>query len=179
MASSIQTITPAIRFFDPAANEPLPYTFSIIVSRYRGQWIWVKHKDRNTWELPAGHLESGETPHEAAHRELYEETGALDFSLDPIVSYEGILNGKPVYGMIFFAKILELGPLPDFEIGEIGFFKGIPEQLTYPQIQPAFFNYITEVPTPPPPKYPPPNPSLKQGGGMSSGLSSEKSPSFL
>jgi len=142
MASSIQSITPEIRFFDPVIHIPVPYTFSIMVSRYRGQWVWVKHKDRNTWELPAGHLEPGETPLEAAHRELYEETGTLDFSIDPIVSYEGILNGKRVFGMIFIAEIIELGPLPGFEIGEIGLFEGIPEQLTYPQIQPAFFNYI-------------------------------------
>ncbi|TSA34361.1 MAG: NUDIX domain-containing protein [Porphyromonadaceae bacterium] len=142
MASSVQPITPAIRFFDPSVNEPVPYTFSIIVSRYRGQWLWVKHKERDTWELPAGHLESGETPQEAARRELYEETGALEFSLDPIVSYEGILNEKKVFGMIFIAKILELGPLPSFEIGEIELFTGIPDRLTYPQIQSAFFDYI-------------------------------------
>jgi len=142
MASSIQPITPEIRFFDPAIHIPVPYTFSIIVSRYRGQWVWVKHKERNTWELPAGHLEPGETPMETAHRELFEETGALDFSIDPIVSYEGIYLGKPIFGMIFLAKILKIGRLPDFEIGEIGFFNGIPDELTYPQIQPAFFNYI-------------------------------------
>ncbi len=133
-----------IRFFDPAVNEPVTYTFAIIVSQYRGQWIWVKHKERNTWELPAGHLESSETPLEAAHRELYEETGALDYNLDPIVSYEGIYNGKQVFGMIFLAQIFKMGLLPDFEIGEIGLFQGIPEQLTYPEIQPAFFNYISE-----------------------------------
>lgn len=142
MASSIQPITPEIRFFDPAIHIPVLYTFSIIVSRYRGQWVWVKHKERNTWELPAGHLEPGETPMETAHRELFEETGALDFSIDPIVSYEGIYLGKPIFGMIFLAKILKIGPLPDFEIGEIRFFNGIPDELTYPQIQPAFFNYI-------------------------------------
>lgn len=142
MASSIQPITPEIRFFDPVIHIPVPYTFSIMVSRYRSQWVWVKHKDRNTWELPAGHLEPGETPLEAAHRELYEETGTLDFSIDPIVSYEGILNGKRVFGMIFIVEIIELGPLPGFEIGEIGLFEGIPEQLTYPQIQSTFFDYI-------------------------------------
>ena len=79
---------------------------------------------------------------EAAQRELYEETGALDFTIDPVVSYEGIYNGNQVFGMIFLAELLELGPLPDFEIGEIGFFKGMPDSLTYPEIQPAFFNYF-------------------------------------
>jgi len=149
MAPPVQPVTPAIRFFNPAGHEPVSYTFAIILSRYRNRWIWGRHKERNTWELPAGHIEPGETPLEAAHRVLYEETGALDFKIDPVVCYEGIFNGKPVFGMIFVAEILALGPLPDFEIGEIGFFEGIPDQLTYPQIQPAFFNYITEMPTQP------------------------------
>jgi len=132
---------PEIRFFDPSGQIPVPYTFAIIVSRYQDQWIWVKHKERDTWELPAGHVESGETPLQAAQRELFEETGALDFNISPVVSYEGIYNGNQVYGMIFLADILKLGPLPDFEIGEVGLFDGIPDNLTYPQIQPVFFGY--------------------------------------
>lgn len=141
MAPSVPPIVP-VRFFSPGANDQVAYTFAIIVSRFRGQWVWVRHKERSTWELPAGHLEPGETALYAAHRELYEETGALEFSIDPIVSYQGTLDGNQVFGKIFLAEIVKLGPLPDFEIGETGFFPGIPEPLTYPQIQPVFFNYI-------------------------------------
>lgn len=142
MAPAILPVVPAIRFFDPADMEATAYTFAIIVSRYRGKWIWVKHRKRDTWELPAGHLEQGETPMQAAVRELFEETGAVDYTIDPVISYEGIWQDKPVYGMIFLAEILELGPLPDFEIRCIDFFDTIPANLTYPQIQPAFFSYI-------------------------------------
>jgi 8-oxo-dGTP diphosphatase len=143
VAQSVQPVVQTIRFFDHAANEPVSYIFAIIVSRYRNQWVWVKHKERTTWELPAGHIEPGETPLEAAHRELFEETGALDFKICRIVSYEGTYLGNQVFGMIFLAEIEELGPLPDFEIGEIGLFKGIPDEMTYPLIQPAFFEYVT------------------------------------
>lgn len=142
MAQPVQPLAQTIRFFDQEADEPLSYIFAIIVSRYRNQWIWVKHKERTTWELPAGHIEPGETPLEAAHRELFEETGALDFKIAPIVSYEGIYLGNQVFGMIFLAEVEELGPLPDFEIGEIGLFGGMPADLTYPLIQPAFFEYV-------------------------------------
>jgi len=131
-----------VRFFEPDPAMSLPYTYAIIISRYRDQWIWVQHEDRSTWELPAGHIEVGETPAEAARRELFEETGALKFVLNPIVSYEGTLDDKPVFGMIFLADIQELGPLPPYEIGKIELFDDIPEQLTYPGIQPLFFNYL-------------------------------------
>lgn len=143
MAPPIQSINPTIRFFEPGAvQQPVPYTFAIMVCRYQDQWIWVKHKERDTWELPAGHIESRETPLEAAHRELFEETGALEFTIEPVISYEGVLNERLVFGLIFFVEITRLGPLPDFEIGETGFFEGIPERLTYPLIQPHFFGFV-------------------------------------
>ena len=143
MASSVQPLN-TIRFFHPDEQENVSYTFAIIVSLYREQWIWVKHRKRDTWELPAGHLEPGETPMEAARRELYEETGALEFRIAPVVSYEGNYQGKPVFGMIFLADVIKTGPLPDFEIAGTALFTEIPESLTYPEIQPVFFRYVLE-----------------------------------
>jgi 8-oxo-dGTP diphosphatase len=138
-------MNPSIRFFDPASEFQPIYTYAIIVSRYRGKFVWVRHRDRLTWELPAGHLEPGESPDQAAHRELFEETGALEYLLCRIVAYEGIYLGDPVFGMLFLAELSELGPLPDFDIGEIGFYDGMPDKLTYPDIQPLFFSYIKQI----------------------------------
>lgn len=146
MASPVQPVNPTIRFFKPEANDPTAYTFAIIVSRYRDRWIWVRHKERDTWELPAGHLEEGETALDAAKRELYEETGAIDYDLVHVVSYEGKLGGKPVFGSIFLAHVTHLGPLPDSEIREIAFFDEMPGSLTYPHIQPLFFDYVLNSP---------------------------------
>ena len=36
--------------------------------------LFVEHPERG-WEIPGGHLESGESPEEALLRELFEETG--------------------------------------------------------------------------------------------------------
>ena len=39
-----------------------------------GSVLFVEHPERG-WEIPGGHLEAGEHPEEALHRELLEETG--------------------------------------------------------------------------------------------------------
>ena len=48
-------------------------TFAVVVARYQDHWVFCRHKDRNTWEWPGGHIEAGETPLQAAQRELQED----------------------------------------------------------------------------------------------------------
>ena len=40
---------------------------------------------KNGWDISKGHIEDGETPLEAAKRELYEESGASDFKIEPLL----------------------------------------------------------------------------------------------
>lgn len=142
MAQNVQPVRAAIEFLPEHLGDQTAYTFAIVVARYHNSWIWVRHRDRTTWELPAGHLESGETAEQAANRELYEETGAVSFDLKPVVSYRGELYGSLVFGKVFFAEIQVLGVLPDFEIKEIRTFQEIPPNLTYPKLQPLFYQYV-------------------------------------
>lgn len=55
------------------------YKYVVILSEYKGKILLSRHRDRNTWETQGGHIEKGETPMEAAKRELFEESGAIVF----------------------------------------------------------------------------------------------------
>ena len=118
--------------------------FSVdIMAVYHGKWIFCMHKDRTTWEHPSGWIEADETPLEAARRELFEETGAVDFDMEPLCDYyiDGELNGFHYKGngQVYFAIVHTLNELPSYsEMGKIGFFDTLPDKLTYPILRDYF-----------------------------------------
>lgn len=117
-------------------DEKLKY--AVIAARYRGKWIFCRHRDRTTWEIPGGHREAGERIEKTALRELMEETGAIDFDLAGVCTY-----GVDDYGMLFFAEVRKLGDIPEnSEIAEICFSEKLPKDLTYPNIQPQLFHAV-------------------------------------
>lgn len=109
--------------------------FAVILSRFQEKWILCRHKERQTWELPGGHREVGETILAAAKRELFEETGALAFELQVICAYS-VKGETEQFGLFCYAEVVRLGDLPESEIAEIQLFDEMPVAMTYPMIQP-------------------------------------------
>lgn len=103
-----------------------------------------RHKQRTTWETQGGHVEPGETPLQAAKRELYEESGAVDYDIRALCDYWAgdEITGEGATGMVFHAEIHALGPMPQSEMAEVRMFDTLPENLTYPQITPELFTYL-------------------------------------
>lgn len=134
-----------VDFFAPDFVPDDMLTYSVISARHSGKWIFVRHHLRTTFEIPGGHIEPGETSHEAACRELMEETGAELFTIHCVATYSVLKDGKRGWGRLYFAEVTRLGPLPDIsEIGEVITSDEFIEQNTHPDIQPLLFKKIIE-----------------------------------
>lgn len=112
------------------------YKYVVVCSRYEGKWLLSRHRNRDTWETQGGHIEQGETPMDAARRELYEESGVTDAQIIPVCDYYGFREDRHANGMVFLAVIHRLGTLPESEMQEIRLFEKLPEELTYPNVTP-------------------------------------------
>lgn len=78
-----------------------------VICSYDEQWLLTEHKSRGI-EFPGGKVEAGETPEEAAHREVMEETGATIEKLHYIGQYLVDGKGGTIVKNVYFAYIDEL-----------------------------------------------------------------------
>lgn len=137
-----------VKFYDNVEDAKL--RFAVIAARYCGKWVFCKHKERDTFEMPGGHRESKETIEDAAKRELYEETGAVQTTLSPICVYS--VTGKTrvndtgdeMFGMLYYAEIQRLDKMPESEMEKVCLFTDLPSSWTYPLIQPRLIEKVIE-----------------------------------
>ena len=129
-----------VKFYDQVEDNLLK--FAVIISKTGGKWVFCKHKDRDTYEVPGGHRELGESIMDTAKRELMEETGAIEFDIKPICVYSvkgktrvNENDDKESFGMLFIADIVSFEDVHS-EIEEILITDTLVENWTYPLIQP-------------------------------------------
>ena len=128
-----------VKFYDSVDDSLLK--FAVIVSQSNGKWVFCKHKERDTYEVPGGHREAGESILETAKRELQEETGAIRFDMKPLCVYSVTgktrVNdtGEESFGLLCYAEITEFATELHSEMEKIVLLDELPEEWTYPLIQ--------------------------------------------
>ena len=125
-----------VRFYEEVQDELLK--FAVIITKSNGKWVFCKHKARDTYEVPGGHREEGENIDDTAKRELYEETGAIDFSIKPVCIYSVVREeeGTETFGKLYFADVTEFEGQLHSEIEKVILTDELVDNWTYPLIQP-------------------------------------------
>lgn len=133
-----------VQFYDRVDDQKLK--FAVIITKADGHWVFCKHRERDTLEVPGGHREPGEDILATAKRELYEETGAVDFSIRPVCVYSVTapwnFDGQETFGMLYYADVRAFERELHSEIERIVIRDDLPEAWTYPEIQPLLMREV-------------------------------------
>lgn len=134
-----------VTFYSPGIIPDEKLFYAVIVTEHQGKLVLVRHRHRLTWEIPGGRREPGEGIEQTGERELKEETGAVEYSFHRVCDYSVLWKGKASYGSLFYSQIHQIGELPVMEIAEIRLVDELPDELTYPTIQPVLLAKVREL----------------------------------
>ena len=109
-------------------RDSMPVSYVYVIAFLGDDFLMVRHA-RRSWEMPGGKVDAGESAENAALREFREETGYDVVSLRVLQAEEG--------GLVFLGEVgKKLSIVPDAgEIAEVGFFKELPGQLSFPLVE--------------------------------------------
>lgn len=99
-----------------AHSEPV-LPLSLVIMTYQGKVLMIFNRWRQEWELPGGMIDAGETPRQAAFRELLEETGVtaekLSFEARALFSLKS--PDRLEYAAVYSTQ---LDALPELRVNE-------------------------------------------------------------
>ncbi len=112
-----------------------PKVAAVVFVTHKGQMLLVRRAvipELGKWALPAGFIDYGEDPREAAVREVREETG-LDVRITELIDVLGGDNsGSATIVILFRAEVTGGALAPEDDVSEVAFFS--PEELPLDEI---------------------------------------------
>jgi 8-oxo-dGTP diphosphatase len=103
-------------------EQVVPCAFSLVLVWHDGRCLLVFDRWKQSWELPGGARDEGETPREAALREVAEETGEQLESLEylGVVRIRLAADGREELGAIYQSHVDRPHPfVPNDEIEKL------------------------------------------------------------
>jgi 8-oxo-dGTP diphosphatase len=97
--------------------------FAVVIARSPVGVVLVFNRYRKVWELPGGFIDAGETPREAAQRELVEEAGCIARDLHWLGLVE-VNDGAAHFGAVYRGAVDAVpADVRNEEIGGIGIWR--------------------------------------------------------
>jgi 8-oxo-dGTP diphosphatase len=121
-----------IKEYIAGSLDDISYVWMIV--KHNEKFVLSLHRKSGKWDHVGGHVKKDEKPLSAAKRELFEETGAIDFDIFPVCDYEVLNEDGTLYnnGRTYFVILRKFSDLPNgSEMDKIGFFDKIPEDFRY------------------------------------------------
>ncbi len=133
-----------VRFLDKI--EEGESRFIIVFARLKGKIIFVKTSHSKRYSLIAGKIEKGETPFQAAEREIFEECQGEIKILNFHSYYSVESRGNKGYGALFIADLDSIKQGRNFEICHVLAQTTLPSNLRYERIQKSlYFKILYEL----------------------------------
>lgn len=125
--------------------EPKAGIVTAVIKNDENQVLFIRHsEDGRFWELPSGHIESGEEPEESVRREVKEETGHNLESVNPVVAiiwpFEDTVRVQIVFNATLGEKVTDM----DGEAEEIEWHEEIPDKVTFGEFGHEVYQYYID-----------------------------------